>query len=297
MKVWHFCQLYLFLMMFGLITTLQAEEASTSRFSPTEASQASWVFSGVATNESGENYGYFFQIQRDGQKFHAIAALLDGQTQAVIELDENEAVIEQPSPYNLHVGRAFLRFNPINGSWVFGLRPQDNKGFNFKVDMLEPPDNQPSVQDLRQGVELFVNQTNHLNGHIQTGNGKEEQFVTARNAWFRQMWLSSAQQKHHDYTGVLCRFNDGSGFYAVNLVEPDALRGAVAGWSDKNGIPTAMSQFISVKKEALNWHIHVPSPDRHLQLKHFIHQNTVIAGFTSEEKNPGFCMVNRGGLG
>lgn len=258
-----------------------------------DMNHASWVFSGVVSNETGENYGYFFQMQRDADHFHSIAALLDGQTKKVILLEEEDAIVHDSLPYNWHVGRAFMRFNPINDSWIFGLQSLDKKGFHFKVDMLKQTENKPVIQHLREGVLLLVNQTSHLNGHIQAGNDSKEQFVTAKNAWFRQVSLTSPEEINHSFSGVLCRFNDGSGFYSVNMVEPNALRGAVAGWFDADGVSAGMSQFINVKQDPDGpWHIRIALPQHHLILSDFVQQNSVVAGFVAEGQRPGFCMLS-----
>ncbi len=279
-------------------SVIYAAEPEVTSSLPPEPTHANWIFTGVVTNESGESYGYFFQMQRHDEQFHTIAALFDGQTKGVILLDESDAIIHDPTPYNWHVGRAFMRFNPINNSWIFGLKTQDNKGFNFKVDMLKQMGNTSVVQALRPGVELLVNQTSHLNGHVQAGNDSKEQFVTAKNAWFRQVWLTAHQDQSHPFTGVLCRFTDGSGFYSMNMIAPDALRGAVAGWCDEQGISAAMSQFISVKQDAKGpWHIRVTSPSVHLVLSEFIKKDSVVAGFVEEGKTPGFCMLSNDAIG
>ena len=156
----------------------------------------------------------------------------------------------------------------------------------------------PVTQNLRQGVVLLVNQTSHLNGHVQASDDSKEQFVTGKNAWFRQIWLTEHQDNNHPYTGVLCRFNDGSGFYSLKMSEPDALRGAVAGWCDEHGVSATMSQFINVKQEANGpWHIRIASPNVHLILSDFTKQNSVVAGFVAEGKKPGFCMLSKESIG
>lgn len=292
-------QLFSCLALFLSFTVYAEEAALPNGYLPTESMHANWVFSGVVTNEDGERYGYFFQMQKDDDQLHAIAALFDGQSNQLLLLDEDQATIKEPMAYKWHVGRAFLRFNPINDSWIFGLKTEDKKGFNFKVDMLKQSEKAPVVQALRPGVELLVSQTSQLNGHIQVGKDSKEQFVTAKNAWFRQIWLTGHQDKNHPYTGVLCRFNDGSGFYSVSMVAPDALRGAVAGLSNAQGIPSAVSQFTTVKQspEGGPWHIRIASPSLHLVLSDFIKQNSVIAGFITEGKRPGFCMLNKDMIG
>lgn len=275
-----------------------ADAVEPVRLLPPDPTHAHWVFSGVVTNESGDSYGYFFQMQRNGDQFHSIAALFDGQSKQVILLDEGQALIHDATPYNWRVGRAFLQFNSINDSWIFGLKTQDNKGFNFKVDTLKQAETHPVVQDLRVGVELLINQTNRLNGHVQAGGDEKEQFVTAKNAWFRQIWLTDNEDMSHQFTGVLCRFNDGSGFYSVNISEADALRGAVAGWSDEQGLSAVVSQFINVKQDPSGpWHIRIASPHLHLVLSDFIKQHSVVAGFVAEGKAPGFCMLSKDVIG
>lgn len=282
---------------FFLSAAVQAGEEPEEKPATFSPAHANWVFSGVVTNETDESYGYFFQIQRDGDQFRSLAALLDAQTKKLIFLDESQVVIHDPEPYNWQVGHAFLRFNPINESWIFGVKTEAKKGFNFKVDTLKQFQS-VSTQDLRPGIELSVNQTGHLNGHIQIEDEKKEQFVTAKNAWFRQVWLTAQQDKTHPFTGVLCRFNNGSGFYSVNMTESDALRGAVAGWCDEHGVSSIISQFINVKQDKEGpWHIRISSPNIHLVLSDFITQNSVIAGFVTQGKNPGFCMLSNEMIG
>lgn len=261
------------------------------------ALQAYWVFSGIVTNESGERYNYYFQMQRKDNKLHAVATLIDGQNKEILLFEENNAVIKQPESGNWQAGRAFMQFNPINNSWVFGVKAKAKIGFNFKVDMLRQTVTVPPTQDLRSGVQLLVNQTGRLNGHLQTGALAKEQFVTAPKAWFKQMWVSKPQNSTHPLTGVLCQFNDGSGFYAVNLQESDALRGAVAGWRDIAGVPMSMSQFVSIKNtEEGQWRIQIPSPKIRLALKDALAKGSehhqLIAGQT-DALMPGFCTISK----
>ncbi|KTD16659.1 hypothetical protein [Legionella jordanis] len=265
-----------------------------------DALQGDWVFSGIVSNESGELYNYYFQIHRNNQQFHAVATLLNYQSKSIVIFDESNATIEKPDPNNWHVGHAFLQFNPINNSWIFGVKTKDKKGFNFKADMLSTSEHHANAQDLRSGVELLVNQTGRLNGHIQTGTGADE-FVTGQKAWFRQIWISKQQDSLHPFTSVLCEFNDGSGFYAVHLQETDALRGATAGWRDPQGVPLSMSQFVTVKeaKEGL-WNINIASPKVELVLENAlakeVAKSQLIVGVTSHLW-PGFCSISTAEIG
>ncbi|WP_045105342.1 hypothetical protein [Legionella hackeliae] len=306
MKVrWQLWFLY-FVLFAGSVNTLAATaepEASPveNKILSLNAVQGDWVFSGTVSNESGERYSYYFQMHRKDSQFHAVAALIDSQTKSLLLFEENNAVIEKPDLSNWHVGHAFLQFNPINNSWVFGIKTKDKKGFNFKADMLRAEQNTPTIQDLRSGVELLVSQTGRLNGHLHTGVDSSEQFVTAPKAWFRQIWVSKPQDSLHPFTGVLCQFNDGSGFYAVNLQETDAWRGAVAGWRNAQGVPVSMSQFVTIKetKEGL-WNIQVASPKVNLLLQDVLAKENephhLIAGVTNDLM-PGFCTISKDEIG
>ncbi|MBA3536683.1 MAG: hypothetical protein H0T84_08760 [Tatlockia sp.] len=266
------------------------------------ALHAYWAFSGTVSNENGELYNYYFQMQRKDNQFHAVATLINNQSKEVLLYEESDKTIEHFVATNWHVGRAFMQFNPINNSWVFGVTTKNHIGFNFKIDMLGQPLTMPLSQGLRSGIELLVNQTGRLNGHIQAGEKvAKDQFVTAPKAWFKQIWVSKSQESRHPLTGVLCQFNDGSGFFAVNLQEPDALRGAVAGWRDVEGTVIPMSQFVSVKekKDGL-WSIRIPSPKIRLSLEDALakgnEKHHLIAGL-STGKTPGFCTITMDEIG
>ncbi len=264
-----------------------------AKFSPIDATHATWVFSGIVTNETGENYGYFFQLQRNDQHFHATVALVDEASKRTVLQEDSEVDMENIIPYDWHIGRAFLRFNVINHNWIFGVKSKNNLGFNFKVDMLKQDEGTPSLHHLRQGVTMMVIQTSELNGHIMTGDSRPEQFVTADDAWFRQIWQDSHDENVHKLNNVLCRFNDGSGFYSVNLHEPDATSGSVVGLYNAQGVRQVMSQFIKVSQtEKGHWRIQSLSPHLDLVLSKVLEQNSVIAGFIEGNKKPGFCMLN-----
>lgn len=290
-----------FVMFFGSVVNAAdntLEPIEKTGFLPAESTRANWVFSGSVTNENGESYTYFFQMQRHKNDLHVITALFDAQSKALVLLDEGDAKIADSEQNNWHVGRSFLRFNAINDTWVFGVKTQDKKGFNFKVDMLNQPENNPVAQNLRAGIEFVVSQTGQLTGHLQVGDVSSEQFVTAKNAWFRQIWLSNSQDQSHQLSSVLCRFNDGSGFYSMNLLESDAVRGAVAGWFDAQGVSSAMSQFINVKEAPEgDWHIRIASPSLHFIVSDSLKRSDVVAGFVSEKDKQGFCMLSADTMG
>lgn len=281
---------------FSAVTTPEAIEPSEGFFFPVKAPQASFVLSGLLTNENGEHYDYFFQIQRDGHAFHAKVALFDSQHQKVIFEEAGDAQIEHPDDYDWHIGRAFLRFNAINDSWVFGLVNDEKGGFNFKVDMLNQREHHTVTRYFRHGISFVVMQTGALNGHLQLAD--QEQFVIAKTAWFRQIWLTRGASSLHQLDGLLCRFQDGGGLYSVRVLESDMPRGSVSGLLSAEGETAAISQFIHVEeKDNHAWLIRVLSPHMQLNVASTLAQQDVVAGFMMSKERPGFCLLSRDVMG
>ena len=266
-------------------------------FMPTDSTQVNWLFSGLLSTESGDQLAYFFQVEREGNQYHSIAALFDVQTQRMIFQDESRADLRQTDSYHWTVGNAMLQFNPINSSWVFGVTNQDKQGFNFKMDMLAVAE--PVVkEDLRPGLTVLVSQTHALNGHIRLGRSTDEQFVMAKRAWFRQTWVSSNQFSRHRVDSLLCHLPDGSSLYALRLPEEDASKGAMAGLLTAEGTSTPISQFIEVQQLAGGrWDIRVPTSALHLVLSEQIQYHGLIAGFSPDKAEHAFCLLGQDRLG
>lgn len=286
----------------------ESTEDSAVNIPSLNAQQANWVFSGIVSNENGEYYSYFFKMQRQGKDFNTLAALINDQTKQVIFLEENKAKLENSEENHWRVGNTFLKFNNINNSWIFGARGKNKAGFNFKVDMQsrvsDPIRKKPS--ELRPGVSFLINQTGHLNGHIQLGEIKEtknkdlgDQFVTAHTAWFRQIWLTKAQDSLHPFQGIFCQFNEGNGFYSLNLAEEDALIGAIAGWRNEQGKPVRMSQFVVANEmKSGEWRIDISTPKVQLLFENALaneEKKQLIMG--AVENKPGFCVINQDEIG
>lgn len=252
----------------------------------------SWTFSGMVKNESGEKYGYFFEIQREGLDFYAKAALIDGQTNKLVFFYEDKEKIYQPTDFDWHVGYSFIRYNPINDSWVFGVKETDKKGFNFKVDMLKQANNDNETLDLRPGIKLQAVQTSQLNGHMRIDD--KEEFVTGNKAWFGKLVLGNDQKDVHKISTTYCRLNDDNGFYSANLKEKNAINATVAGWLDPLGNKVRMSQFVSVKSLDKDLcMLKVSYPKLNLKLMNTLkdaNQLNSIAGFSKQSKDA-FCVV------
>lgn len=297
----------IWILLFSLITVLSStvcaadvdSEEASEILQPVEPLVGSWTFSGMVSNESGDRYGYFFQIQRQGTDFHTKTALIDGQTNKLVLFYEGNEQIEHSTQLNWQVGRSFIRYNPINDSWIFGVKAEEGKGFNFKVDMLKQASETKETLILRPGVELQALQTSQLNGHIQTGTENKEQFVTGNNAWFGKLWFSKEQTSSHDISTTFCRLSDDNGFYSANLKEADATGAAVAGWRDPAGNKVKMSQFLSIKSIDPNQcllSLGLPKISlRVLNTLNTVEHSAVksplsVAGF-SKDNPKGFCFI------
>ncbi len=277
-------------------TGMLDQKDESVNFPALKAQQAGWIFSGIVSNERGERYNYYFQLTRNQEKLHAIAALIDSQSKEVLLYEDMAGTHRENSEMNWQVGRIFLQFNPVANSWIFGVKTRGKKEFNFRVDMLTPNENLVAAQTLRPGMTLVVNQTGRLTGHLQVN--EDEQFIMATRSWFKQLWLDRPQLALNSLTGILCQFNDGSGFYSMKLPEIDALTGAVAGWRDAQGISMAMSQFVTVKATKKGvWRIQIAEPDLRLSFTNALPGDEtkprLIAGLVEGNK-PGFCTVTKG---
>lgn len=267
-------------------------------FSPTEAKDANWLFSGMVSTENGDQYGYFFQLQRHTAQFQSLTAVFDAQNRKILLLDENTLMIPNPNLADWRVGDAFLNFNSITDSWIFGLKNAHKKGFNFKVDMLSHLETASPVKNLRPGLEMIIGQARRLNGHLWLDGVEKEQFVTSKNAWFRQVWISASQAKTQQVNSVFCRFNDGSGFYSVNTHEADAIQGALTGAYDQKGQAIPMTQFIEAKLgKDQQWHIRSHSHKINLVMTDVTKRNHWTAGFVHEKNKIGFCLLSKNMLG
>jgi hypothetical protein len=252
------------------------------------------IFSGVATNENGERFGYFFQMKRQGCDLHAKTALIDGQTNKLILFYEGHDTLGDLSSLNWHVGSSFMRYNPINDSWIFGVKMANKQGFNFKVDTLKKENDTTDTRELKPGVELQALETTRLNGHI-TGIDNKEQFVTGNKAWFARIRLSKAQKEGPAINTTFCRLNDNNGFYAAKLKESASYKSAIASWRDPAGAKLKMSKFISIQSLANDeCLLHVGSPKLDMKLYNTLKgggdASHALAGFSSQVPM-GFCFV------
>lgn len=272
-----------------------AAEVSELPVVPIPSQHAFWIFSGLVSNESGENFGYFFKMQRDANHFDVRAALFDAETQRVLVEEHSQALLDNTPELNWHVGHAFLHFNPINDNWVFGFKNDQKQGFNFKVDMLDVAKKSLATK-VQEGITQTIRQTKQLNGHIQIGTEGDDQFVTAGKTWFRKIALTDDRMLYHPpFQGLLCQWRDGSAFYTMHTRDIKAQCGAMAGWYSANGKAQAISQFMTIKPDLDNrWHIHAVAPQLDLFLTNLLDKKNIqeVAGFVVQDQMPGFCVLS-----
>jgi hypothetical protein len=258
-----------------------------------------WVFSGMVTNEQAERYGYYFELQRKGEKFRILSALVNMEKKSLVFVEENEANVQDVSGLNWQVGHSYLGFNPETHRLSFGVKNLAEQGFSFKIDTLAEPISATHPQILRTGLALNVMQMGRVNGHIYLGKDHVDEFVTAKQTWFRQLTtqVHGQTEKNHNLTNVLCQFDDGSGFYAANMPTSDALRGFVAGWRDPAGKPVKMSQFVKITQDIPHeWNLSASFPAFHVRFSDLLDKQhpigEIAAGIVVGDKS-GFCTAGK----
>ncbi len=270
---------------------------NTGHFFPSGAQQVNWLFSGLLFTESGDQLAYIFQLERKGTHYHTVAALFDAQTKTLIFQDESRAKIVHNEGYRWSVGHAVLRFNPINTSWVLGVTTPEKEGFNFKIDMLDTE--KPLIaEELRPGVSVLASQTQALNGHIRLSHHTEEQFVMAKQTWFRQTAVTSDQVERYALESMWCHLPDGGNIYSMRLPAADATQAALAGWVTATGLSLPISQFVEVHhQETGPWDIRVPSTPLRLSLAQYAQYNALVVGFAEDNALSAFCLLDQAALG
>lgn len=261
---------------------------------PLAATNANWIFSGSVATETGETYEYFFQAKRKQDVVQATISLVDAQTKAVIFMQTADTrLTEEVQPDHWTIGDIFLRYNTINHSWVFGLKKENQIGFNFKVDILNRLDHSPKVRQVREGVMMTMVQTGQVNGHIQLKENSSAQFVTGKNAWFREVVVRKASAQLPALQGLLCHFNDGSGLYSMKVVDQKVKPKTYAGSYTPEG---AMGGSKAIRFDHLDsglWRVKVPSSKLQFDLNDVLKDQPIVLGFVEQKQKSGFCVISK----
>ena len=262
------------------------------------AAYADWRFSGRLTADNGESYAYFFLLERRDTLFHVEAALIDKQSKKRIMHYDHIEKIQQDSELKWQVGRAFLYYNPVNASWSLGVSPENNLGFNIKLDNLKKTEDHPEPLQLKEGLYTLVTQSNRVNGHILQADAKEL-FVTANHSWLSRTWLIAPQTMEYQVQALFCDFNDGQAFYSLQMKSPHAKTASASQWLLANGNKKQVSQFVKIKSlSELLWQIQIPVHKTSFQLENLLAvpskeiSDMNVVGFT-QGALPGFCYLTK----
>lgn len=261
---------------------------------PLAATNANWIFSGSVSSENGETYEYFFQAKRKQDAVQATVSLVDAQSKAVIFMQTADTHLTDAETDHWTIGDIFLRYNPINRSWVFGLKKANQIGFNFKVDTLKQPEHGSQTKQVRKGVMMTVVQTGQVNGHIQLKENASGQFVSGKNAWFREVIMREASIKLPAMHGLLCHFNDGSGLYSMQMLDKKIKHNTYAGSYNAAGIAAAVSKTIRVDqlKSGL-WRVNAPYAKLQFDLSDVLQNQPIVLGFVDQKQKSGFCVISK----
>lgn len=277
-------------------TAAPANEAVPSQSSlPLAATHANWIFSGSVSSETGETYEYFFQAKRKQDKVQATVSLVDAQTKAVIFMQTADTQLTDTDAVADHwaIGDIFLRYNTINRSWVFGLKQANQIGFNFKVDTLNQ-DHAAQIKQVKKGVLMTMVQTGQVNGHIQLKEAGSAQFVSGKNAWFREMIMREASTAVPAMHGLLCHFNDGSGLYSMRVGEKQTKNLIYAGSYNEKGMASKVSHSIHVDQlDSGMWRVKIPYPKLQFDLSDILQNQPIVLGFVDQKQKSGFCVISQ----
>jgi len=264
----------------------------------TDIADSSWTFVGVASNEENERYYYYFQLIQQARMRTVQVLLVDAQNKNKQEyfLKEEKSAPETLS--SLQAGRAFLRFNAINNSWIFGLKNKNGEGFNFRVELLKQSEEADNEKDIAKGVHLEVTNIRRMNGHVRWGKNKKEEFVTADQNWYRNIVVQDAKVFHSTIQGVFCFLNDGARFYSVKLPLEKAKSASEIRWWDPEGKSRRVSQFLQQKVMDGKILLSLKVPAIRLTVEDLLWQpspaNILQAGFVSTaDKSSGFCFIDQ----
>jgi predicted secreted hydrolase len=266
------------------------------------AERESWYISGLVDNDAGEQYGYYFAVLRESEVFYVFANVMNLKTGKIVFSEEQKADIKigERLGINLKIKDAFLRFNDINDSWVFGL--DKPLGFNLRLESLSY--DAYSVSHLDR-VSFYSLQSKRVNGQL-TIEGKN-QFVTAKNAWLTHEWSDKLTQSLV-IQRLMCRLFDGRGLMLMRGYKEKKVAFDLALLLEANGKSAPISQFSVVSQaNPLLWEVSLLSPKMQFNIETAPPQKMSRRGETSsfysgvvrskEQKIEGYCFISKDAVG
>ncbi len=249
-----------------------------------------WTITGILKNEQDEPYGFAFNLYRQESTFQVVAALYDLNEKKIIWQQTQSLKLSGQNQEIEQVGSFFWHFSPINASLIIGYEDQNTQVFNLKFDLLEPTE-VTHTRSLAKHLKFKQFWSGRMNGHININH--HEQFVTSDNIWLQQIWQKEADLEQHPFQELLCKFQDGSSLYAIQLPEKQAIHAALAARYDAQGQKVAISQFMNIKPPALNdFDMVLEKNKEYLHLSTVFNQNNLqlFGGHITPNELPGFCI-------
>lgn len=219
MKCWIVISLF-FLSLFSF--SAQAQEViefPKDHGNHVKQSKDVWVFTGEVESEEGNKYAYMYLLKRNNDTWAVFTNIVDLATQKEVLRYKDKSTKSEVSISDelmqWKVGNAFMKYNVISDSWLFGLLDEKNS-FNFRLkgvrNYVLNGDNGYLVREksTQNFVASYSAQSMNINGHL-TLDGKSS-FVTGKNSWFEHRWgMLLSRHKATKYALITCRFNDNTG--------------------------------------------------------------------------------------
>lgn len=266
------------------------------------ATRESWYISGLVENDSGFHYGYYFVVIREANQFNVFANVMDLKTGKVLFSEQEHAIIDVGNRLgiNLKMKNAFLRYNDINDSWVFGL--DQSPGFNLRLESLAHEDY--TIRHL-DGVSFYSLQSKRVNGQLTIADKNE--FVTAKNAWLTHEWSDKVSQDLL-IQRLMCRFYDGKGLILMRGYKANKVTFDLATLLEPNGENAPVSQFSVVSQSNPSlWEVSLLSPKMKFKIEtpksQSLAQKNETAYFysglvkTPNQKIEGYCLISKDKMG
>ncbi len=265
-----------------------------------------WVFTGEVENEEGNQYAYMYLLKRNKDTWGVFANIVDLTTQKEVlrykDKSPKPEISSSDEWMQWKVGKAFMKYNVISDSWLFGLLDEKN-GFNFRLKGVRTyvlnGDNGYLVH--KKGtphVEAsYSAQSMSINGHL-TLDGKSS-FVTGKNSWFEHRWgMVLSRQNATKYALITCRFNDNTGlmlyeWFGSKDFWPNHLKtGTYQNALDKKVL---VSTFWLTKTKTNKWFISIPGLKINIAAEgDSIPEYDVIQ--VKKSNKEGYCFVSEKGF-
>lgn len=270
-----------------------------------------WMFSGETETDDNKTYAYVFTLKRDFKEWYVFINIVDLATHKAVlhnefeQLQTDEDKIIKDNRYQ--IGKAFMQYNAISDSWLFGLSGQKNS-FNFRVKGVR--------HYVLNGTQGYLD-ANKKNDHAQASysaqsmnmNGQltldsQSRFVSGKNTWFEHRWREFSEQNTQKYALITCRFSDNTGLMLYEWFGKKDLwptRIKTGTYQDALDHKTIVTNFSLAKSAKMNaWFVSVPALNMSLKMPidadlSFYEVVRVQDTHTKKPKK-GYCFVNQKGF-